>query len=310
MSVLYMLGPQRPRPNLRAVVDKLVPPGERAAVITAGWQDREGDIADMAEEARRPLVDLGIYRRAEEALLRDPALNEAHRLRQDKLKELQRLYQMRLHPAMRAARRLLRAQGDPELLNLERRAAITQLRALDRHHLRRIAAIHDDFSCKREGAGSDALAESVEAIRSLIDRSAAVLIAGGHVAVLLNRMRLFGLGPMLSGRPVIAWSAGAMVLGERVVLFHDNATQGPRDAEVFDAGLGLVSQVLPLPDARHRVDFSDRHRLAIFSRRFAPSRCLTLDNGALLAFDSDRITAAHDVRRVSRAGRARRFHEA
>ncbi len=72
-----------------------------------------------------------------------------------------------------------------------------------------------------------------------------MLIAGGHVAVLLNRMRLFRLGEELAKKPLIAWSAGAMALSERIVLFHHHAPQGRRDAELLDAGLGIVPAAHP-----------------------------------------------------------------
>lgn len=302
-----MLGPQRPTPNLGAAVAMLQPADEPAAVITAGWQDAEGEIGDMQAEAGRPLRDLEVYRRGAEVFDQEPALLEAYRDRQGKLKELQRLYLMRLEPAMAAARELLCASGDPDLLKLEQRAAISQVRALDRHHLRRITAIHDEFERRLAACGSAVLARHVHTLGRILDGHSTVLIAGGHVAVLLNRMRLFDLGSMLKGKRVIAWSAGAMVLCDRVVLFHDKAAQGQRDAEVFDQGLGLVGHAVPLPDALHRIDYEDRTRLALFSRRFAPSRCLTLDNGSMLKFEAGRVTAAGGVRRLTRAGRSRAF---
>jgi peptidase E len=61
---------------------------------------------------------------------------------------------------------------------------------------------------------------------SLLAASHAVLIAGGHIAVLLNRLRLFDLSAVLRERPVFGWSAGAMVLTSRIVLFHDSPPRG------------------------------------------------------------------------------------
>jgi hypothetical protein len=46
------------------------------------------------------------------------------------------------------------------------------------------------------------------------------------VAVLVNRLRLFGLGDLVADKTVFAWSAGAMAVSERVVLFHDDPPQG------------------------------------------------------------------------------------
>jgi len=132
--------------------------------------------------------------------------------------------------------------------------------------------------------------------------SALVLIAGGHVAVLINRIRLFRLADVLAQKPIIAWSAGAMVLGERIVLFHDDAPQGKRDAEVLDTGLGIVKNVIPLPHAKSRLDWSSRTRMALFSRRFAPAICCTLDNGSMIQMENNRITFASHSSVIMRTG--------
>src|SRR5690606_41913723 len=66
-----------------------------------------------------------------------------------------------------------------------------------------------------------------------LDNVETVVITGGNVAILINRLRLFGLGNMLKAKNVVAWSAGAMALCDRIVLFHDNPPQGRRNPEVF-----------------------------------------------------------------------------
>jgi hypothetical protein len=79
--------------------------------------------------------------------------------------------------------------------------------------------------------------------------------------------------------PVVAWSAGAMALAERVVLFADEAVQGSGHAEVYRRGMGLVRGVVPLPHARRRLHLDDPVRVAAFARRFADACCLILDDG-------------------------------
>lgn len=301
MGTQIMLGPQTPRPNLAAAVDSLSFDGPVLA-ITAGWRDSEGELADIEADIGRRVEDLGLYHRAERFFAEEPDLLEAHRNRQEKLQELQKLYRIRLDPALAAARELLRAEGDVELLRLEQRAAISQLRALDRHHLRRIAAIHADFDQRRKAMDIPAATAQREEVWRLVDNAGLILIAGGHVAVLLNRIRLFRLGELLARKPIVAWSAGAMVLGERIVLFHDNAPQGRRNAEVLDAGLGIVPGLIPLPHARTRLDWSSRTRMALFARRFAPSRCCTLDVGSLIRIEDGKVTAAQASSVMKRTG--------
>jgi hypothetical protein len=81
---------------------------------------------------------------------------------------------------------------------------------------------------------------------------------------------------------VIAWSAGAMALTERVLLFHDRAPHGPAHAEFLDAGLGWIPGCVLLPHARRRLRTGDAERMAELARRAAPARCVVLDDGARL----------------------------
>jgi peptidase E len=122
------------------------------------------------------------------------------------------------------------------------------------------------------------------------------------VAVLLNRLRLFGLGAVLRGRPVAAWSAGAMVLAERVVLFHDHPPQGAGNAELFEEGLALVPGVVLLPHAAARLATTDPGRIALLARRFAPATCCTLDDGDQLHWQGARLVRVHGARRLTRTG--------
>ena len=304
MKARILLGPQAPVANLRQAVDALGPDGP-VVVISAGWRDSEGEIDELREVLDRPLEALMLYHRADQIFAREPALRSLHRERQDKLQELQALYRIRLGPTITAARKLMRAQAQPELLRLEQRAAIAQLRALDRHHLRRIQAIHREFDARRAELQLPAVIAEREAVQRQLAQAGLVLIAGGHVAVLLNRMRLFRLSELLAQKPLVAWSAGAMALCERIVLFHHHAPQGRRDAELLDAGLGIVRQRVLLPDAKTRLDWSNRKRMGLFSRRFAPATCCTLDNGSLLHLEGNRLVAAAKTFAVTRSGKKR-----
>ncbi|MDX1381182.1 MAG: Type 1 glutamine amidotransferase-like domain-containing protein, partial [Xanthomonadales bacterium] len=252
-----------------------------------------------------PLADLGLYARAEAVFAREAALRDLQRERQEKLRGLQELYRMRLEPTLAAARRLLRADAAAELLQPERKSAIAQLRALDRHHLRRIQTIHREFDRRRAELPAPFAVELREQVHQQVRDAGLVLIAGGHVAVLLNRIRLFRLDGLLAEKPLIAWSAGAMVLCERIVLYHQHAPQGRRDAEVLDAGLGIVRGRVLLPHARTRLDWSNRKRLSLFSQRFAPAQCCTLDEDSMIQFENGRLLAAAGTWTISRKGRRR-----
>lgn len=298
-----LLGPQRPTRNLEEVIAAAEFPDGPLAVISAGWQEAEGDFGDVGEVAGHPLSDLGLYARAEAVFAADAALATAYRERQDRLQEQQRLYRRRLKQLAVAARQTLRDTGDAEIVAAEQRHAIAQLRALDRHHLHRTELLLKAFETAYAPAQHSGLAGHAAEIRAGIEQAAGVLITGGNVVVLLNRMRLFGLAEMLRSVHVIGWSAGAMVLTGRVVLFHDKTPEGRRDAEVLCAGTGLVKGLVVLPDAKQRLRRRDRLRMTLMSRRFGPDTCAVLDSGAALELEAGRIRGVAGAKRLNRNGR-------
>jgi peptidase E len=299
-----LLGPRGATPMLRRAVETLDASGP-VVTITAGWRDAEGEIDELRLDLDSPLEDLGLYARADEIFAQEAALRELQRARQEKLRGLQDLYRIRLEPALLATRRLMRVDAPSDLLRPELKSAIAQLRTLDRHHLRRIQAIHREFDRRRSEVQAPLAVAHREAVQQRLEGAGVVLIAGGHVAVLLNRIRLFRLEALLAAKPIVAWSAGAMVLSERIVLFHQRAPQGRRDAEVLDAGLGIVRRSVLLPHARTRLDWANRKRLSVFSQRFAPAACWTLDEEAMIHLDNGRMAAAQGSWIISRKGRRR-----
>ena len=309
MSTLTLLGPQRLRPTLAATFDRLDVSGQVAAV-TAGWQEREAEVDEMRAHLGRPVVDLMLHQRCDRAFSAEPELFRAHRERQDRLREMQRLYRYRLNFTIKPARNLLRRQGKAELLEPEREAAIAALRRLDEEHLERIAAVHQEFEQRLAAEHYPALERERGEIAEILQSSSALAIAGGHVAVLLNRLRLSGLADPYPGLPVIAWSAGAMALAHRIVLFHDSPPQGAGNAEVLDVGLGWFRDLLPLPHACRRLRLEDPYRVALFARRFAPAQCVPLEPGASITWDGERWRPDFPAECLSVDGRLARLEAA
>lgn len=298
MKAIVLLGPQRLQPTLLPALQAAGAEGPLAAV-TAGWEEREDEVERLEAHVGRPVLNLRLYRRAEDAMLSDWELAAAYRERRARLTELGEHFRARLVYHFNAARAMRRRKGTEEILGPEREDALASLRALDERHFRRLEEVHGEFEERWRPSERKAVAAQREEIRRVLDGCGAVALAGGNVAVLSNRMRLFGLGEMLGDRPVFAWSAGAMAAGGRIVLFHDNPPQGPGIPEVFGAGLGLYPDLLPLPHARKRLRLDNRRRVGLFADRFAPRACVTLDEGEGCAFDGKRWTAA--------AGGARRL---
>lgn len=309
MSMVVLLGPQRLEPTLVEEVDRFGIDGEIAA-ITAGWQEREEEDDELRAHLRRKVTNLMLYRRCEEVFEQDEELFLTHRARQDRLRAMQGLYRLRLEYALEAARHLMRQEGDLKLLAVERRAAIEAVRKLDNEHLQRIRKAHQVYERELEPTRRPAVVRHRQEIAEILERCEAVAIAGGHVAILLNRLRLFGLAELVAGKPIFAWSAGAMATAERVVLFHDHPPQGAGNAEVFEVGLGFHRGLLPLPHARRRLQLEEPQRVALLARRFGPSLAVALDERACVRFDGKHWHSGPGTRLLRTDGRVAKLEEA
>lgn len=305
-----LLGPQRPTINLGDAIAASGIEARSLAVISAGWQEAENDIDDVRAIVDVPLTDLCLYGRAESVLHEHAELAADYRDRQDRLQEQQRLYRLRLRQLAIAARATLKATGDAELLAAERRHAVAQLRALDRHHLKRTESVQRKFTRTWNPETLPAIEQHRREIADVLNGSDGVIITGGNIAVLLNRLRLFGVEDLLDGRTIIGWSAGAMILADRIVLFHDRMPQGRRDPEVLGGGLGLVPGYVLLPDPAGRLRQRDKPRVGLMARRFAPDKCVTLDSGASLEFHGRSLVATNAARRLGKKGQLTRLRAA
>ena len=140
----------------------------------------------------------------------------------------------------------------------------------------------------------DSAAPSHDQIGRIISDSAGVIITGGHVAVLRNRMKFFGVEHLLQdcldeGGNIYCWSAGAMALTDQIVLYYDNPPEGVGHPELLDTGLGLVPDTILLPHASRRLNLRDNQRVERFARRFSRQTCICLENGAHLVYDRNKL---------------------
>lgn len=275
---VILLGPQRLFPTLIQAVEALGIQG-RIAAVTAGWEEREGEDQELSAHLGGRTLNLKIWERGEDVYSRDKELHGAVRERNERLRVLQELYQLRLAHLVSAAEAIL-ARGQPPgfqtIYQEECDSAIYAIRELDREHLSRIHDQYHAFEERWRPFEREHVARHRAELQRLLDDCQLLCIAGGHVSILLRRLRLFGITELLRQQPLIAWSAGAMVVSERVVLFHDDPPQGAGSAEVYEAGLGLAQGIVPLPHADKRLELGDRRRVALFARRFAPDWCVSM----------------------------------
>ena len=266
------------------------------ALITAGWQERESEDAQLVARLGVSAVNLRLHARSEEVFADDAELREAYKTRQTLLRHLQDFYRLRLDYADDAARAIAVRHVEEELLAEEWTVSVEELRQLDRDHEERCRAIHAAFEARWNPLGRPAIARHRRELAALLAGTEAVVIAGGHVASLLNRMRMFQVlgrdSGLAAGKHVIAWSAGAMLLGERVVLFHDFPPYGKDIAQVLETGFGLAPGLVVLPDPRRRIRTDDGPGIARYAQRMAPSDCVAMDRGAYVLLDGGAVTRA------------------
>jgi hypothetical protein len=282
---ITLLGPQR-RPTLDRVLASLGVEGP-VAVVNAGWRERESDDAEILGLAGEGAVNLRLFARWMDALHADPEYAAAEREHRLLLDELRQLYLIRLDHALQAESAVsARTAGRAHTLAMASADALEAVRLLDATHLARVGELHDDFygTWRLEERGT--IAAHREEVRGLLSTAQCLVVAGGHVGELIRVLHLFHLSPHVPAR-VVAWSAGAMALTDRVVLFHDRAAQGASLTEVFDAGIGVVPGLVLLPHARRRLLTDDVVRMSGLARRFAPAPCVVLDDGVRVDLGPD-----------------------
>jgi hypothetical protein len=201
------------------------------------------------------------------------------------LDDLQQLYLLRLDHALQAVYAMAqRPGGYDRTRRMAVEDALAAVRLLDSTHLAHVRELHDEFYARWRVEDRDAVARHRAEVRALLSGTDCLLVAGGNVADLLHVLHLFHVAPHLPAR-IVAWSAGAMALTARVVLFGDRAAQGPSHSEVYEEGLGLIGGLVLLPHARRRLRTDDLGRMSVLARRFAPASCLVLDDGSRVDLD-------------------------
>jgi hypothetical protein len=282
---ITLLGPA-PTPQLQRGVGDL----DREAVVatvTAGWQDREGDDAELSDVIGIRTINLALHARWLAVHEEDREYGYAEREHEAALAELRELYLVQLDHALSAAYDVARrSDARPRMREQAKADALRVVQLLDEQHLQRLTEYQLKFYDAWRPHERPAVVRHRDEIREILAGASAVAIAGGHVGELTRVLHLFHVAPYLPPR-VLAWSAGAMALTERVVLFHDFVPHGVAQTEVYGTGIGVVPGVVALPHARRRLQVGDPIRMSLLARRFAPARCLVLDDATRVPMDDD-----------------------
>src|SRR4029079_8324988 len=135
----------RPGANLPRVVGDLDPEA-MVAMVTAGWQEREGDDAELRDLAGRRNTNLALNARGLSVYEEDREYAHAEREHEAALAELRQLYLVQLDHALSAAYEVARRSGGRRRLRdraLTDSLSVVQL--LDEQHVQRMADFQQRF---------------------------------------------------------------------------------------------------------------------------------------------------------------------
>lgn len=278
-----LLGPQRFHPTAGQAVGALGIDGP-IATITAGWEEREDDDAELTDVLNRPTRNLRLHHRMYDVLAKDAEFAAAALTFRDRHDELLDFYRLRLNHALAAVTSVQQRTSRQGMRPSAMDDAIETVRSIDRWYMSELASIFGEFDEQSGRDQSDLIGWHRGEIAATLGESSAVAITGGHVGTLLRTLHLFA-DAVPPDKPVVAWSAGAMALTDRVVLFYDFAPQGSGAPEMYGPGIGRLPGIAVLPHARRRLNLDDRERTSRLARRFADHSMLLLDDGARLTFE-------------------------
>ncbi len=255
------------------------------ALVTAGWEEAERNDAGIDRALGGGTRNLGLFGRRLDILETDAEYAEELRKVRALTTQLREVYLVQLRHALRGVEAVRQHNaGARRLSGVQLDEAIETVRALDERHAARLDAVLGEFYATHPPHERPAIAAHRSELAAILADCAAVAIAGGHVGVLTDCLHVGNIGAMLAGQPIVAWSAGAMAIGERVMVVDDHDLGGRPD-EVLGAGIGVVRGVVPLPAAKARLRIDDRNHLALLARRLAPRATVLLDEGDRVAFD-------------------------
>jgi peptidase E len=174
-------------------------------------------------------------------------------------------------------------------LSQQLRQALATLEANDDH----LVNLLDEIERRAFDAAGLAYAPAWREARERLERrilsANTIMLFGGGLDPLLDALRFFRLRDVLAealrrGAQIVAMSAGAMVLCERVIIYND-FSQKRRDFQLYDRGLALVRDLQLFPHCMERIQTDDPDNLAYLARRFRHHACVGLNQRSFLLFE-------------------------
>jgi hypothetical protein len=284
MATTILLGPQRFATTVTPALRSLEVEGP-VAVVNAGWEERESDDAELDGLLDGRARNLRLHHRMMDVIEADERFRAAAIDFRDRHDELRAFYGIRLQAGMDAVHAVARRTSRHGTRAAALDDAVASLRAVDAWYSARLKDLYRDLDAAAPAEQSGPLVWHRGEIREALADCAAVVLPGGHVGSLLRALRMFAID-IPDDVPVVAWSAGAMALTDRVVLFHDFTPHGVSAPELYDRGLARLRGVVALPHARRRLRLDDEVDLSALAGRFPDHALVLLDDGTRLRLEA------------------------
>jgi hypothetical protein len=263
-------------------------------LVSAGWEEDEEDDQWVRDALDVPVVNSHLYGLADRLFQDDPEVLRLLRERQDRLRDLREINAWQTENLFALARELWQRIEENAAAVGPFHQTMAHLREVDRTYLRSVSTVIKEYDQRIAPQVRPSLQAYRSAVLQRLDGCQALLIAGGHVGVLLNRLNLCRLLRHVS-LPIIAWSGGAMALGERVFFYDHFIPHAKKEVELSRQGLRMYVGLQVFPRAEERLNLQDHNELALLARRIeAP--CLLLESNSEIRWNSDGTLQTVNVR--------------
>lgn len=297
---LLLLGEQLEQPSLASALERWGIDGP-VALVSAGWEEDETDDQWVGKATGRTVVNALLYGLADRLFAADPEVLQLLRTRQDEMRRLREVNKIQLDHLLAIARELLKREFAGEAVGGPANLTLEQVRAVDREYLVLVDEVITRYDRMIDPKARPSVCHYRDEVLQRVHQCQALLIAGGHAGVLLNRLSLSRLLKHLAV-PVIAWSGGAMAMGDRLVFYHQFIPHATGDAELSRHGMKWFHSLLPFPRADERIKLDSQVEVALLARRFQPDVCLALDHDSSLEWDARSLVRAVGVRELQAGG--------
>jgi hypothetical protein len=301
---LLLLGEQREQPRFQAVLKRWKITGP-VGLVSAGWEEDEQDDQWVRDSIRNPIVNSMLYELADEVFARDPEVLTLLRERQDHLRDLRDVYQLQLQHLSAILRGLLRRRETQSYVVAPLDLSFAQLRAVDKQYLDSVSEVIRQFDRKIAPKDRPSLVAYRKVVCQRLASCQALLIAGGHVGVLLNRLRLSRVLSHLR-LPTIAWSGGAMALGDTVFFYDHFHPHSGQETELSRHGMRWYQGLQVFPRAEQRLHLHNPVEMALLAGRVA-CRSLVFSQESELEWSNKKLIHLGDVREIGTDGLLKEF---